>query len=162
MARRPTARAPRQHGGATALVATFVMACAAACGPLEVVAPLPTHSLGPDIDSNAFEGALRFEHPCLYLAQDGANVNILWPAGYGVRGTPPVVVRYDGRAIATIGDAIVIGGLPAPRQIAPPGCPTRPGILLGIIASVNGEAVEPPQTQRPPPQPPRTPRPKPR
>lgn len=149
-------------GSGSALLAACLVATFVACGPVEVVAPLPAHSLGPDIDSNAFKGVLQVKQSCVYLAQDGLDLNILWPAGYTLRGSPPVVIRDDGTAIATIGDSVVIGGLPTTGQIAPPGCPARRGILLGLIASVDGVEVSPAVTQSRPPEPPMTERPKPR
>ena len=129
---------------------------------VEVVAPLPAHSFGPDIDSLAFEGELAYAAPCLFLDTGGMTLNILWPTGYSLRGEPPAVIRYDGTEIARVGDSVRIGGLSTPNQVAPAGCPLRHGILLGVISSVNGSAVEPPETPKPPPQPRPTERPKPR
>ncbi len=140
-----------------------VMLVASGCGSLDVVVPLPAHSFGPDIDSNAFEGEIRYEEGCLYLAGDGSDLNILWPVGYTLKSGPPaLVVRDDGTAIAAAGDQVEIGGLPSPHESAVPRCPPRRGILLGIIASVNGERLAPAWTPPPPPQPRQTERPKPR
>lgn len=148
----------------------FLLATVLACEPAEVVVPLPAHPFGPNIDSVAFEGVLVFEEPCLYLAAGGGDLNILWPAGYGRVGDPPAVVRYDGRIIARVGDSVSIGGAPsdvvggvsAGGPIAPPGCPLRDGLLVGLIDSVNGVEVPPPRNATTTPASPMTERPKPR
>jgi hypothetical protein len=136
----------------------------AGCGTglVEVVAPLPAHSFGPDIDSNAYEGVLRLEGRCVYLAGVGADLNILWPAGYGLKGNPPLVVRYDGATIAAIGDEVFIGGLPIDDQLATPGCSVRHVLALGIVATVNGIDVPAPATEPAPPAPAMTERNRPR
>jgi hypothetical protein len=142
------------------LIAAFALV--AACGSIEVVTPLPAHPFGPDIDSTAFEGTLRLEGRCVYLDHGVSSSNILWPAGYTLKGDPPAIVRYDGVRVAAVGDAVLIGGLPAEEQSAPPGCPLRHVALLGIISTVNGVEVPPPVTPPVPPGPPMTERPRPR
>jgi len=144
------------------LLSALIVAMVTACGPVEVVVPLPAHTYGTEIDSDAFDGVLRLDQPCLYLAGDGVDLNLLWPAGYSLRGSPPVVTRADGAGIAKVGDALVIGGLPTNGHIAPPGCPSREGILVGAIAAVNGVEVVPALTRAPPPTGQPTVRPKPR
>lgn len=140
-------------------MAVLLASVATGCAPAGGVAPLPAHSFGPNIDSNRFDGVLRFDDPCLYLAAPGADLNVVWPAGYSRIGSPPVVVRSDGTRIATVGDTVAIGGLPTEVQIATPGCPSRPGVLLGVISYVNGESVKPAATAPRPPPPDRTKRP---
>ena len=146
-------QASRAYWSAVALVLATVIACESIQG----VVPLPTHPFGPSIDSVAYEGTLAFENPCLFLTAAGRSVNVLWPAGYRRVGHPPAVVRDDGEVIARAGDAVVIGGAPADvvggasagGPIAPPGCPRRDGLLVGLILTVNGVEVPPPRTPQP-------------
>jgi hypothetical protein len=144
------------------LLGASILATLAACGRVEVITPLPAHTFGPNIDSTAFEGILRHEPSCLYLDVEGTPLNILWPSGYRYRADPPAVIRADGAEVATLGDSLLIGGLPTNTPITPPGCPSRRGILLGIIESVNGVTLDQPLTPRPTDQPPMTQRPRPK
>ena len=136
------------------------MLTACAIRPVEIITPLPAHSFGPNIDADAYEGILRLEGPCVYLSVGGKGLNILWPSGYGLKGSPPVVVRDDGYAIATIGNQVLVGGMGLNDQFAPPGCSARLGFALGIVETVNGVKVAPARTQAAPAAPPMTERPK--
>lgn len=77
---------PRRVKVVLVVFATSVAGCS-----VDVVAPLPAHSFGPDIDSLAFEGELAYAAPCLFLDAGGMTLNILWPTGYRLRGEPPAV-----------------------------------------------------------------------
>jgi hypothetical protein len=131
-------------------------------GPVDVFRPLPAHSLGPSVDSEAFEGHLRFEGSCVYLAEEGIDLNILWPDGYGLRGDPPAIIRDDGTPIASVGDKVTIGGLSLDDQTATPGCSVRRALALGAISSVNGVDVPAPSIQSLPQEPAMTERVRPR
>lgn len=141
-----------------------------ACAPVEEGVELPEHSFGPNIDSVAYEGVLAFDQPCLFLTRGGDALNMLWPAGYRLVGNPPAVVRDDGVVMARVGDSVTIGGAPADvvggaqegLEIAPPGCPPRLGLLVGLIDSVNGARVPPWSTSPPESRPVTTERPRPR
>jgi hypothetical protein len=122
-------------------------------GLVEVVTPLPAHSFGPNVDSTAYEGHLRLEGRCVYLAEEGIDLNVLWPPGYGLKGDPPVIIRDDGTPIAAVGDDVMIGGMPLDDQTATPGCSVRRALALGVVSRVNGVDVPGPSTQPGPPEP---------
>lgn len=131
----------RYKGGAR--LGAVVLFSMAACGPVEVNVPLPAHAFGAAIDSNAFEGVLTLNESCLYLAADDGALNIIWPVGYRLRSGAATVIRDDGIQIATVGDLMQVGGIATDAQIAPPGCPSRRGIFLGVVTSADGVPVAP-------------------